>query len=361
MSLTPTTMEELAAAVRATSQVMAVGRRTKPLLSRLPKGFLALSTERLHGIVEYEPDEFTVTARAGTPVADLSAALAERGQYLPFEPMFQERGATLGGTLAAGTSGPGRFRYGGVRDFVLGIRFVDGMGRLLRMGGKVVKNAAGFDLPKFFVGSLGRFGILGEVTLKVFPRPRGMRTLRWRTECLETAAVVLAELGRSRCEIDALDVPPEGTNVYARLAGPESAIDGIAAQLIDWRSGELVPGEEADTLWSDLRNAAWAADDRHLWKIPLTEKRMQDLFTVVRQFRESRLHLSAGGNVAFLSLPAGDAHGSLLSRELERVGLNALGLRGPSPARIGLMANYKIAESMKAALDPENRFPALDI
>ena len=114
--------------------------------------------------------EFTFTALAGTPVREIAAALAERGQYLPFDPMLREAGATLGGTVAAGLSGPGRFRYGGLRDFILGVRFVDGEGRLLRLGGKVVKNAAGFDLPKFFVGSLGRFGVLAEMTFKVFPK-----------------------------------------------------------------------------------------------------------------------------------------------------------------------------------------------
>ena len=92
--------------------------------------------------------------------------------------MWVDAGATLGGTVAAGVSGPGRFRFGGVRDFILGVRFVDGQGRLLRMGGKVVKNCAGFDLPKFFVGSLGRFGVLAEVTFKVFPAPASRLTLK---------------------------------------------------------------------------------------------------------------------------------------------------------------------------------------
>src|SRR4051812_30769686 len=151
---TPATPEELSEAVRSMPQVLTVGAGTKPRLSAVgavPK----LSTQKLSGIVEYEPDEFTFTALAGTPVREIAASLAERGQYLPFDPMLLDSGATLGGTVAAGFSGPGRFRYGGLRDFILGVRFVDGMGRLLRLGGKVVKNAAGFDVPKFMVGSLG--------------------------------------------------------------------------------------------------------------------------------------------------------------------------------------------------------------
>src|SRR4029079_6930035 len=122
----------------------------------------------------------------------------QRGQYLPFDPKCVEAGATLGGTVASGLSGPGRFRFGGLRDFILGVRFVDGAGRLLRMGGKVVKNAAGFDLPKFFVGSLGRFGVLAEMTFKVFPRPQSARTFMLAAGSLDAAARVLIETANSR-------------------------------------------------------------------------------------------------------------------------------------------------------------------
>src|SRR5262249_53592058 len=160
------TLNELAEAVQSSPKLLAVGARTKPGLSEVD--WPRLSTARLKGIVEYNPSEFTFTALAGTPVKEIAAALAERRQYLPFDPMLVDAGATLGGTVGAGLNGPGRFRFGGIRDFILGIRFVDGRGQLLRMGGKVVKNAAGFDLPKFFVGSMGRFGVLGELTFKVF-------------------------------------------------------------------------------------------------------------------------------------------------------------------------------------------------
>ena len=156
--LSPESIDQVAEAVRSSGRVLAVGRQTKPRLSCSNATKLCLS--KLRGILEYEPSEFTFTALAGTPLRDLVEALAQRGQYLPFDPLLVEAGATLGGTVAAGLSGPGRFRFGGLRDFILGARFVDGTGRLLRLGGKVVKNAAGFDLPKFFVGSLGRFGVL---------------------------------------------------------------------------------------------------------------------------------------------------------------------------------------------------------
>src|SRR5437660_3460343 len=147
----------------------------------------------LSGIVEYEPSEFTFTALAGTRVTEIAEALRKRGQYLPFVRLLWVAGATLGGTVASGLSGPGRFRFGGLRDFILGVRFVDGTGRLLRMGGKVVKNAAGFDLPKFFVGSLGRFGVLAEITFKVFPQRLASRTLKLEVDGAEAAARVAVE------------------------------------------------------------------------------------------------------------------------------------------------------------------------
>src|SRR5947208_13328723 len=176
MSVAPSSVTELVEAVRSAPRVLAIGAGTKPRLSAVDCA--KISTRNLSGIIEYEPSEFTFTALAGTPISDITAALAERGQYLPFDPLLVRAGATLGGTVAAGLNGPGRFRFGGLRDFILGVKFIDGLGRLLRLGGKVVKNAAGFDVPKFMVGSLGRFGVLTEITFKVFPRPAATHTLR---------------------------------------------------------------------------------------------------------------------------------------------------------------------------------------
>src|SRR5207237_6012057 len=168
-----------------------------------------LSTAGLRGILEYDPSEFTFTALAGTPVKEIAATLAERGQYLPFDPLCLDAGATLGGTVASGVNGPGRFRFGGLRDFILGVKFVDGLGRLLRLGGKVVKNAAGFDVPKFMVGSLGRFGALIEITFKVFPRPAATLTLKLRVDGAESARRIIIEAANSRWQPEAIDLLPD--------------------------------------------------------------------------------------------------------------------------------------------------------
>ena len=145
--LRPRTPEEVAALLGGGGRFLAIGAGTKPALSAPPAGFTAVSLAGLSGIVEYDPGEYTFTALAGTPLAELQAALARNGQYLPFDPLGAAAGATLGGTIASGISGPGRLRYGGVRDFILGVRFVTGRGENVRGGGKVVKYAAGFDFP----------------------------------------------------------------------------------------------------------------------------------------------------------------------------------------------------------------------
>src|SRR4029079_11399792 len=174
----------------------------------------------------------------------------QRGQYLPFDPKCVEAGATLGGTVASGLSGPGRFRFGGLRDFILGVRFVDGAGRLLRMGGKVVKNAAGFDLPKFFVGSLGRFGILAELTFKVFPRVPSFVTVRVPYTTPPEAAEMISLASSSRWELDALEMSPQERALFLRVGGAAVAADALATEILArYPAGAIVPADEAEAFW----------------------------------------------------------------------------------------------------------------
>jgi glycolate oxidase FAD binding subunit len=353
----PATPEELAEAVRAMPRVLAIGAGTKPRLSMVdvPK----LSTIRLSGIVEYEPDEFTFTALAGTPVREIAAALAERGQYLPFDPMLCEAGATLGGTVAAGLSGPGRFRFGGLRDFIIGVRFVDGMGRLLHMGGKVVKNAAGFDLPKFFVGSLGRFGVLAEMTFKVFPLPPSARTLRLASGTLDAAVRVLIDAANSRYEFEALDIPPTEMGVLARIAGPAPALDAMEAEILSRWPGAALSKDDAEAAWTCLNEFQWVGADASLVKVALPPDAVVPLGTALQRMDAARMHVSAGGNVAYVSL-GGAAPSEAFEACLQGLKLSGLTLRGAAPLRQGVRERPAIIPDVKHALDPANRFPALD-
>jgi glycolate oxidase FAD binding subunit len=350
----PTTPEELAETIRAMPRVLVVGAGTKPGLSAadVPK----LSTSRLSGIVEYDPDEFTFTALAGTSVREIAAALAERGQYLPFDPMLLAAGATIGGTVAAGLSGPGRFRYGGVRDFILGVRFVDGLGRLLHMGGKVVKNAAGFDLPKFFVGSLGRFGAIAEVTFKVFPRAAATRTLKLTLDDANRAAKVLMEAACTRWEVDALELLPDGRSILLRLAAPAPALEAISKEILSRWSGAPLTDDEASHVWAGLREFSWVQRDAVLVKIPLTPDRVPSLYESLSSIADARLHVSAGGNVGFVSCRDATA----LDAALRTLNLESMALRGASPLWLGARRESTIVRAVKEALDPQDRFPSLD-
>lgn len=329
--ISPATLDELREAVLSAPRVIVVGAQTKPRLSAVDAE--KISTLKLRGIVEYDPSEFTFTALAGTPVSEIQTALAARGQYLPFDPMLVDAGSTIGGVVASGLAGPGRFRYGGVRDFILGVRFVDGSGRLLRMGGKVVKNAAGFDVPKFFVGSLGRFGAVGEVTFKVFPRPASLLTLR-----VVADEKVIVQAANSRWELDALDVLPGGEHVVMRLAGPEGALQILAREILAKFPGEII----ANTIWDDLREFRWAHPDGVLVKTPATP--MQ-----ISAFKSA--HISVGGNVAYSSF----------ARTAEiPTAFTGMTLCGDAPLWIGGRGKFSIEAAVKKALDPQNRFPSLD-
>ncbi len=310
----PTTLTELRDAVLSASRVIAVGAETKPRLSAVEA--VKISMRQLSGITEYEPSEFTFTALAGTPVKDIIAALEEKGQYLPFDPMLVEAGSTIGGVVASGLSGPGRFRYGGVRDFILGVRFADGLGRLLRLGGKVVKNAAGFDVPKFLVGSLGRFGVIGEVTFKVFPKRESTLTLQMPFDPEK-----MAKLAISRFEIDALDVLPGGAAMLVRLAGPGKALEVLAKEI----GGDIID----NSVWHAICETRWN------FKSDITPDQ-------IGEFKAA--HVSCAGNVAFSKTPPS----------------RGMALRGDSPLWIGSRPRFAIEVAVKQALDPQNRFPTLD-
>ena len=348
----PENLRELADAVRSAPRVLAVGAGTKPRLAQVAGEVAKISTAKLRGVIEYEPSEFTFTALAGTPVREIATALAERGQYLPFDPLFAGAGATLGGTVAAGLSGPGRFRFGGLRDFILGVKFADGEGRLLRMGGKVVKNAAGFDLPKFFVGSLGRYGVLAEITFKVFPRPKATRTLRLEAKNAAAMTEIFSVAGCARWELDALDASPADGVVFARLAGPATALGALAAEILIRWPGITLAESEAEQLWRDARELAWTHAGGPLVKIALTPAQVPEFAALVKAQVGARSWISAGGNVGYLSLPAGTA--------LPALAWPAMTLRGDAPLWPGVRPRWEVTQAVKAALDPQNRFPQLD-
>lgn len=235
---------ELAGQVRAARGPLAItGSGSKRFYTgTLPGEPLDVTAHR--GIVEYEPTELVITARAGTPLAEIEAALAAHGQMLAFEPPYFEEKATLGGTIACGLSGPRRPYAGSARDFVLGTRMVNGKGEVLRFGGKVMKNVAGYDIARLMTGSLGTLGVMLDVSLKVLPRPAAETTLRFEQSAARAIEVMNGWAGQPL----PLSAAAHGDGVlHVRLAGAESAVRAARARL----GGEVVP--DGARFWEAIR------------------------------------------------------------------------------------------------------------
>ena len=212
------------------------------------------------GIINYEPTELIITARAGTPLAEIEATLAEHNQILPFEPPHFGSSATLGGTLACGFSGPRRAYSGAARDFMLGCKIINGNGEIVQFGGEVMKNVAGYDVSRVMVGALGTLGVLLEVSLKVLPRPENEITLVQPCSEQEALARMNDWAGKplplsATCYVDG--------QLYVRLSGMEQAVTASAEHI----GGDVM--EEGEAFWADLREhkSAFFKNAKRLWRI----------------------------------------------------------------------------------------------
>jgi len=239
------------------------GGGTKDFYGNKPEGAL-LDTTNHTGIVAYEPTELVVTARAGTRLAELEAALAEKGQMLAFEPPhFGE--ATVGGCVAAGLSGPRRATAGSVRDFVLGVKLLDGKGEILNFGGQVMKNVAGYDVSRLMAGALGTLGLLLEVSLKVLPKPPAEATLRLELP-QDKAIETMNRWGGQPLPISAT-CWSDG-QLTLRLSGARAAVAAAREKI----GGEAVA--DADGFWRAVREQQddYFSGEAALWRLSLPSK-----------------------------------------------------------------------------------------
>jgi glycolate oxidase FAD binding subunit len=214
------------------------------------------------GIVDYEPTELVITARAGTPLSEVEALLRTHNQMLGFEPPRFGGTSTLGGCIAAGLSGPRRPYAGSARDHVLGIRILDGNGTDLRFGGQVMKNVAGYDVSRLMVGALGTLGVLLDVSLKVLPAPAAEITLQQERSTDAAIELMNAWAGKpypisATCHT--------GGRLYVRLSGARPAVDAARARL---GGDEVADGE---TFWREIRDQthAFFASAGALWRVSL--------------------------------------------------------------------------------------------
>jgi len=261
--ITESLVERVRAAASAQTPLRLVGGDTKGFYGR-PVAGATLALAGHHGVLGYDPAELVLTARGGTPLADIEALLARHGQRLPFEPPSFGPLATLGGTVAAGLAGPARIARGPVRDYVLGARLLTGDGRVLKFGGEVMKNVAGYDVSRLLVGSLGILGVLLEVSLKVLPVARGTRTLRRRIDAQGAIDLLGAVVQRG--------IPVTGSfwstdELYVRLEGSTSGLDEVMPAV----GGELMDAQAAAALWHGVREQThpYFAAARPLWRLSL--------------------------------------------------------------------------------------------
>ncbi|AYH42362.1 glycolate oxidase subunit GlcE [Azoarcus sp. DN11] len=264
--LTEQWRERVHAAAASGTALQVRGGGTKAFYGREPVGEV-FDTRGHAGVVSYEPTELVVTARAGTPLAELEALVAERGQMLAFEPPHFGADATVGGCVAAGLSGPRRAAAGALRDFVLGVRILDGRGEALSFGGQVMKNVAGYDLSRAIAGSLGTLGLILDVSLKVLPRPVAETTLRFAIDEKEAIGRV-NDWGGQPLPISA-SAWCDGA-LYLRLSGAEAAVRAAERRL----GGDLVEAAGASAFWAGVREQtdAYFADPRAgevLWRLSL--------------------------------------------------------------------------------------------
>ena len=221
-----------------------------------------LDTRQLTGIIDYEPTELVITARSGTPLAEIEAALAEKNQMLAFEPPHFGQGATLGGVIGAGLAGPRRAASGGVRDFVLGAVLMDGRGEVLSFGGQVMKNVAGYDVTRLLTGAMGSLGVTLQHSVKVLPRPVCEVTVRCAMSEIETIAK-LNQWGGQPLPLSA-SCWHEGS-LTLRLSGAGAAVDAALRVF----GGDLLDAPAADAFWAALREQQHDFFTRpgHLWRL----------------------------------------------------------------------------------------------
>jgi glycolate dehydrogenase FAD-binding subunit len=350
------TIADVQSIVREAGRVSALAGGTKPGLLCSDEGVELIEVIGLDGILEYQPEEYTFTALAGTQLHEINQALDEHGQYLPFDPPLVRRGASLGGTVAAGLSGPGRYHYGGVRDFLLGVKFVDGRTRLVSGGGKVVKNVAGFDLPKLMVGSLGGFGVMVELSFKVFPKPAVFITKRFVYPNLDQSLEKMQTASTARLDLDALDLQPlnEGVALWVRLSGLEATLSTRLARLEQLLGeGVTLIGSEDQAVWEAAREFDWVPDGWSLIKLPVTPGRIPGLEKDLAQIGGFRRY-SVGGQVAWIAL---EDSLERLESILNAQGLNALVLWGkPGIRRLGDLRGRLFYKRIKSVLDPDHRY-----
>ncbi|NNM73165.1 glycolate oxidase subunit GlcE [Enterovirga aerilata] len=356
------------------------GGGTKVSIGRPAQTERTLSASGLSGVTLYEPAELVIGARAGTPLSEVERVLAGRGQQLTFEPLDYRPllgsggEPTIGGVAAANLSGPRRIQAGAARDSLIGVRFVNGRGELVKNGGRVMKNVTGLDLVKLMAGSWGTLGFLTEVTFKVLPKPERTRTLILRGLDEPGAAAAMAAALGSPYEVTAAAHLPAGLGGGAQTL---IRLEGFAYS-VDYRSGELrrlfrrydldlVDGEANLSLWRSVRDVApFAADvsDEAVWRVSTAPTKGHVFTAQVARSVPCRWFYDWGGGLVWLACsPKEDAGAAVIRAALAETGGHATLIRAPAEVRAAVEVFQPLSEPLrrltagiKGSLDPVGIF-----
>ncbi|MCJ2014054.1 FAD-binding protein [Methylobacterium sp. J-076] len=375
--------ERVRAAAGRAERLRIVGGGTKAGFGRPPQDEASLSARGLTGVTLYEPAEMVIGARAGTPLAEVEALLASRGQMLTFEPMdyrglFGTQGEpTIGAVAAINNSGPRRINAGAARDSLIGVRFVNGKGEAIKSGGRVMKNVTGLDLVKLMAGAHGTLGLLTEVTFKVLPANERVATLVFAgLDDARAIGALAAALGSPFEPTGAAHLPAGTGAAEARtLIRIEGFSDSITYRLEELRrllkrfgAPDTLDGEAGAALWHAVRDASPLAEPRTdaLWRISTAPSHGPALVAAIAAGRAARWFYDWGGGLIWLATSAeGDAGAGAIRAAVRAQGGHATLVRAPDAVRAAVPVFEPLAEPLmrvtagiKAAHDPAGIFNA---
>ena len=309
--------------VKAGTSLRIAGGGTRSAIGQTTTTDETLSTANLSGITLYEPTEMVIAAKAGTPLSDIQKTLADNKQMLTFEPM--DHSVLLGvsgeptiGAIAAGNiSGPRRIYGGAARDSLIGVRFVNGKGEIVKNGGRVMKNVTGLDLVKLQAGAWGTLGLLTEVTFKLLPTPDRIATLVIKGLDDETAIQALCAAAGTAFEPTGLAHLPAGIGgdeprTLIRIEGFDEQVDYRFAELKTALAGygeaSLLEGDEQDTLWADIRDVTYLAEPREkaVWKLSVRPTSAPNTIAVIEQVLDCAYYFDWSGGLIWLAVDEED-------------------------------------------------------
>jgi glycolate oxidase FAD binding subunit len=397
-TLRPRDAKDVEAAVQSAlaggKTVEIVGHGSKRAIGRPVQTDLTLDLSALAGVTLYEPEELVLSAKAGTPLAEIETLLAANNQQLAFEPMDYAavlggvvgRG-TIGGALAANISGPRRIKAGAARDHFLGLSAVSGRGESFKSGGRVVKNVTGYDLCKLMAGSWGTLGAMTDVTIKVLPRPETEQTLLIRGVEPPQAVKAMTSAMGSSCDVSGAAHLP--ADVAARIAAKEITGDAVTALRLEGFSpsvaerkrmlevlmkpfGEMATADArlSRSLWSAIRDAtAFAArrsppsreDERPLWRISTAPSRGAELAAMIAGGAQAQMFYDWAGGLIWVMLDVGnDAGAALIRHAVAATGGHATLVRAPASMRAAIdvftpqdAALTALTKRVKEGFDPQ--------